>query len=154
MRIKQTLTVKPKDLYIRATLREGINPTKLDGALHSSTKSADTAHDAVKSKDIVNGSDLKPMTVLYGSNTGTCQAFAQRLASDAAPRGFNANVMEMDSAMAKVPKDQPVVIITPSYEGQPADNAARFVEWLESLEGDALQGVDYAVFGCGHSMYS
>ena len=152
MRLKQALTVKPKDFYIRASLREGINPTKLDGALHSSNKPVKPAHDVARSETAVNGADLKPLTVLYGSNTGTCQAFAQRLASDAAPRGFNANVMELDAAMAKVPKDQPVVIITPSYEGEPADNAAHFVEWLESLEGDALQDVDYAVFGVGHSI--
>lgn len=156
MRIKQTLTVKPKDFYIKATLRNGANPTKLDGALHNPTKSNGTLVEhsvAKKNKAALSGSDPKPMTILYGSNTGTCQAFAQRLASDAVPRGFNASIMEMDSAMGKIPNDQPVIIITPSYEGQPADNAARFVEWLESLKGDELEGVNYAVFGCGHSKY-
>ena len=36
------------------------------------------------------------------------------------------------------------------YPGEPADNAAHFVEWLTSLKGQELQNLRYAVFGCGH----
>jgi sulfite reductase alpha subunit-like flavoprotein len=36
------------------------------------------------------------------------------------------------------------------YEGQPPDNAAHFVEWLQKLESNKLKGVNYAVFGCGN----
>lgn len=35
--------------------------------------------------------------------------------------------------------------------GQPADNAARFVDWLRHVEGAPLAGVRYTVFGCGNS---
>ena len=34
--------------------------------------------------------------------------------------------------------------------GEPADNAAHFVDWLKSLEGDALSQVTFAVFGYGN----
>ena len=34
--------------------------------------------------------------------------------------------------------------------GQPADNAAHFVEWLSSLSGSELSKVSFAVFGCGN----
>lgn len=34
--------------------------------------------------------------------------------------------------------------------GEPAENAAKFVDWLEHLEGSELAGVRYAVFGCGN----
>lgn len=38
--------------------------------------------------------------------------------------------------------------------GEPADNAAQFVSWLESLPGEGsdglLKGVNFAVFGCGN----
>jgi cytochrome P450 / NADPH-cytochrome P450 reductase len=43
-----------------------------------------------------------------------------------------------------------MVIVCPSYEGQPPDNAIHFVEWLHGLYGEELKGVKYAVFGCGH----
>jgi cytochrome P450/NADPH-cytochrome P450 reductase len=59
-------------------------------------------------------------------------------------------VEPLDSAVDKVPKDQPVVLISSSYEGQPPDNAAHFVQWLESLGDKKLEGVKYAVFGCGN----
>jgi cytochrome P450/NADPH-cytochrome P450 reductase len=48
-----------------------------------------------------------------------------------------------------LPKEQPVIIITGSYDGRPPDNARKFVTWLEALEGQELEGVSYAVFGCG-----
>ena len=34
--------------------------------------------------------------------------------------------------------------------GEPADNAAHFVEWLKSLQGDALAQTTFALFGCGN----
>ena len=35
--------------------------------------------------------------------------------------------------------------------GQPADNAAHFVEWLTSTEGNELANVKFGIFGCGNS---
>lgn len=51
-----------------------------------------------------------------------------------------------------VPTDGPVVIVTASFEGEPADNAGQFFGWLENLseDGKHLKGVKYAVFGCGN----
>jgi cytochrome P450/NADPH-cytochrome P450 reductase len=93
----------------------------------------------------------KPMTILYGSNAGTCEALAQSLARTASSRGYTAQVNPLDSAVDQLPKDQPVILISSSYEGQPPDNAAHFVEWLQSLEHSSkLNGVKYAVFGCGN----
>lgn len=34
--------------------------------------------------------------------------------------------------------------------GQPADNAAHFVEWLTNLKGSGLSNVAFGVFGCGN----
>ncbi|KAJ7703270.1 hypothetical protein B0H17DRAFT_1327061 [Mycena rosella] len=36
-------------------------------------------------------------------------------------------------------------------EGEPADNAARFVDWLQNIKGNEFDGVKFAVFGCGNS---
>lgn len=66
------------------------------------------------------------------------------------PAGFRASIGTLDSASAHLPKDGPLVIVTASFEGQPADNAAHFVEWLTNTEGDALAGIKYAIFGCGN----
>ena len=158
LRIKQAATIKPRDFFIKARLRKGITPTDLDHALHANAALGDKIVDNGAAKAPVRSeqNDVKQdsgkkMTILYGSNTGTCQAFAQRLAADASSRGFTPEVQDLDSGTGQLPKGTPVIIATPSYEGQPADNAARFVQWLEGCKGQELEGVEYAVFGCGHS---
>ena len=132
-----------------ARLREGIDPITLEQGIWGGQK-----HVSNKDKKIEeiasSGPAKKPMTILYGSNTGTCESLAQTLASGASGRGYNASVKTMDSSSGKIPKDQPVVVVTASYEGQPTDNAVYFMEWLQGLEGSQLQGVKYTVFGCGH----
>lgn len=63
-------------------------------------------------------------------------------------------VQELDDAVEKLPTDKPVVIITPSYEGRPPDNAKKFVAWLEKLAAKKSQlspGTKYCVFGVGNS---
>ena len=153
LRIKQALTIKPKNLFVRASLREG-SPTDLDQKLHGSNGVADSEKEPNKAMSTARVAQAsgKSMLIAYGSNTGTCQAFAQRLASDAVAHGFAPEVKDMDAVVDKLPKESPVVIITCSYEGQPPDNAARFVEWLQSSE-TKLDGVRFAVFGCGHSEF-
>lgn len=160
--IKQTLTIKPSKMTMRAILRDGLTATSLERRLNGTITSDASA--AVHSKigtsdDNASGKGGIPLTVLYGSNSGTCDALAQRLAMDAAEHGFRAVKIDcLDTANQNLPRGQPVIVITASYEGQPPDNAGLFVKWLESLaekkndggKEDQLQGVEYAVFGCGH----
>ncbi|KAK0714759.1 cytochrome P450 [Lasiosphaeris hirsuta] len=153
LQYKQTLTTKPKGFYMRGSLRSGLTPTELTDRLGGgSPKPAAAAARSTKTKPQAEG---KPMSIYFGSNTGTCEALAQRLASDATAHGYAATVLEtLDSATDKLPKDRPVVIITASYEGQPPDNAIKFTKWLEGLKGKELEGVSYAVYGCGHRDWS
>lgn len=160
LQIKQTLTIKPKDFKMRATLREGLTPTTLEALLNNTSANPkgtlSVASRSHKVETPANGSahgQGKPMHIFFGSNTGTCEAFAKRLADDAISYGYHAQVDSLDSAMQNIPKTDPVVFITSSYEGQPPDNAAHFFEWLSGLEGKKLEGVNYAVFGCGHRKY-
>lgn len=93
-----------------------------------------------------------PMLILYGSNAGTCKGFAEEIKSNAGQHGFDATVGTMDSAVEQLPTDRPVIIITPSYEGKPADNAKKFVSWLENnAESSMLKDVKYSVFGAGNA---
>ncbi|KAL2059809.1 hypothetical protein VTL71DRAFT_10193 [Oculimacula yallundae] len=152
LQIKLTLTTKPKDFFMHASLREHIDPVHLEKMLHVDTSAANIGQDNDREHDVAaGGKPKKPMTILYGSNAGTCEALAQSLARVASGRGYHAQVEPLDSAVDKLPKDQPIVLISSSYEGQPPDNAAHFFEWLQSLEGSSnLKGVKYAVFGCGN----
>ncbi|KAK2880177.1 hypothetical protein FQN49_000496 [Arthroderma sp. PD_2] len=151
LQIKQTLTIKPNDFFMRATLRHDVDPVQLEKMLHvnlaAETKAAEKD---MRASALPAGSAKKPMTILYGSNAGTCEALAQNLARDASSRGYCAQVDPLDSGVDKLPKDQPVILICSSYEGQPPDNAAHFVEWIQSIGSNALAGVKYAVYGCGN----
>ncbi|KAF7296584.1 hypothetical protein HMN09_01065800 [Mycena chlorophos] len=154
LEVVQTLTVKPKGLFVRAQLREGLTATGLQRRLMAHDEEVPSSIVESKSKSKSEEAGAVPLLILYGSNTGTCQSLAARLASDAAKRGFRATLGDLDSAVGRIPLDRPVVVVTASYEGEPPDNAARFVAWLESLEqGQATSqftGLKFAVFGVGH----
>ncbi|KAI0880913.1 bifunctional P-450:NADPH-P450 reductase [Annulohypoxylon maeteangense] len=150
---KQTLTIKPDNFFIRAILRDGQDAVELEHRL-AGTEAPSRIKQKASSGDITpsNGTGGKRVTVLYGSNSGTCENMAQRLAMDAVSHGYEVKTLDcMDAAVERLPKNEPIVIITASYEGQPPDNAAHFVSWINSIEDKlALQGSSYAVFGCGH----
>lgn len=151
--LKQTLTIKPKDMRFRAILRDGLTPTTLECRLAGrdapqASKEGEGA--AAKAAESTSG---VPLTVLYGSNSGTCESLAQRLAADAPAHGFRVATVDcMDGGKGKLPTEHPVVLVTASYEGQPPDNAGHFVAWLEeqAKSGGSLAKVPYAVFGCGN----
>ncbi|KAJ0275155.1 hypothetical protein CBS470a_011418 [Colletotrichum nupharicola] len=158
LKVAQTLTIKPKDFYIRAILREGLTPALLEARLAGSIVAtgsnvkAAAKTQAEKTPSQSNGTSKDGnLAVFYGSNSGTCEFMAQRLASDAQSHGFSATVDSLDTAREALPTDRPVVIVTSSYEGQPPHNAALFVDWLTNLKAKELENVSYAVYGCGHA---
>lgn len=155
----QTLTVKPKDFYMRAVLRNGLTATQLEHRLNgTSAPTSEQPHAGGRTPAAANkaAGQGRPMSIFYGSNSGTCEALARRLATDAPNHGFTATVVDsLDTAHQNLPAEQPVVIVTASYEGEPPDNAALFCNWIQGLGDDktkasALDKVSYAVFGCGH----
>jgi cytochrome P450/NADPH-cytochrome P450 reductase len=120
LKIKQTLTIKPKDFFMHATLRDHIDIVHLEKTLHMDGASVGTISE--KDRKIEAAATEKPkklITILYGSNAGTCESLAQTLARVASGHGYQANVDTLDSAVDKIPKNQPVIVISSSYEGQP-----------------------------------
>ncbi|KZT69908.1 cytochrome P450 [Daedalea quercina L-15889] len=152
--IKQTLTIKPRDFRIRvAPRRDKGAPVPRPATFTpraSAFRGAAGSTSTTGSASAGGGAARQPVYVLYGSNTGTSETFAQRVVNGAAARGFRAGMGTLDSYAGKLPADGPVVIITASFEGEPADNAAHFVDWLSNLKGEELANVRFAVFGCGN----
>lgn len=68
---------------------------------------------------------LKPLTILWGSQTGTAESLAKRAAKEAGKRGFAATTMDMAGfALAQLAQEQHVLVITSTYgDGEPPDNA-------------------------------
>ena len=87
LELKQTLTIKPHNFYIHALPRK--NKPRLV-ALSAASLHKDPATAAQKAPSATIAPDaakLQPLYVLYGSNTGNSESFAQRLASDASAHG-------------------------------------------------------------------
>ncbi|KAF2263176.1 cytochrome P450 [Lojkania enalia] len=156
LKLKVSLTVKADDLRIRVRRRPSRTLGNLQGA--PAVKPQVVALDGIDHDvtDRVTNSmrsiQEKPITILYGSQSGTCKTYAEELQSNAPRFGFKASLGTLDSATEHVPKNQPVIIIAPSYEGQPSPNSKLFVSWLETnASSKLLNGVKYAVLGVGNS---
>lgn len=142
--IKETLSLKPEGLRIRARVRRRVRHT-------STTRTAPTLT-ATSLQPEALGADAHGtrLLLLYGSNSGASEAFARRVAADGAGRGYATKVAPLDDYTGKLPTDGAVVIISASYNGRPPDNARRFHQWLSGAPDASLVGVRYTVFGCGN----
>uniref|UniRef100_A0A670JTH4 NADPH--hemoprotein reductase n=1 Tax=Podarcis muralis TaxID=64176 RepID=A0A670JTH4_PODMU len=99
------------------------------------------------------------IVVFYGSQTGTGEEFANRLAKDAhryGMRGMSADPEEYDladlSRLSEIDKSLAVFCMATYGEGDPTDNAQDFYDWLQETDAD-LSGLKFAVFGLGNKTY-
>jgi NADPH-ferrihemoprotein reductase len=98
------------------------------------------------------------MLILYGSQTGTAEEYANTLAEEASRSfGFNAVPVDMvDYDPEELAEEKLVVFLIATYgEGEPTDNARDFYDWLRdnSQSRDVLNGVNFTVFGLGNKQY-
>ena len=148
--IDQIVTFRLRNFFLRAKLKPGMDSVQLADRLFNDQEAKKRpGAETTMTPALIDNS--KPITILYGSNTGTCESLARHFSRDASRYGFNPTMLTLDSALEKLPTDWPVVILTASYEGQPASNAAKFVSWLETINKPVLSGVSFVVFGCGNS---
>ena len=147
-KIKESMSIKPDGLRMKVKLRKDILRSNLVPGSAPESKGAATSG---LSEQANRPSHNTPALVLYGSNLGTTEDYARSLARTADLNGFDVTLADMDAYAGKLPRDGAVLIACASYNGAPPDNAAKFVEWLDSAEDGAASGVRFAVFGCGHS---
>ncbi|KAK3930967.1 NADPH--cytochrome P450 reductase [Frankliniella fusca] len=101
----------------------------------------------------------RSLVAFYGSQTGTAEEFAGRLAKEGIRyqlKGMVADPEEYDMEelvnLKDIPNSLAVFCLATYGEGDPTDNAMEFYEWLQN--GDAnLTGLNYAVFGLGNKTY-
>lgn len=108
----------------------------------------------------------KDCVIFYGSQTGTAENFATRLANEGRSRfGLQSLVADLDSYdydnLDAIPSDKVVIFILATYgEGEPTDNAVEFFDFLvdESVtfsEDNAppLGNLNFTAFGLGNHTY-
>ncbi len=149
MHLKETLTIKPDGFKIKVRARSDKDRTIVANrpgaaAVASSAGAAAPAR--------VRPGHNTPLLILYGSNLGTAEDLAHRVADLAEVNGFATKLAPLDEYVGNLSDQGGVIIFCASYNGAPPDNATQFVKWLSSdLPKDAFKGVRYAVFGCGNS---
>ncbi|KAF2871431.1 hypothetical protein BDV95DRAFT_493798 [Massariosphaeria phaeospora] len=126
---------------------------------------------AGKSRNIIEKLEEtdKNCVVFYGSQTGTAEDYASRLAKEGHSRfGLNTIVADLEDYdyenLDKFPDDKLAVFVLATYgEGEPTDNAVEFYEFLgsddvsfsdgQSVDDKPLSNLKYVAFGLGNNTY-
>ncbi|KAK0629716.1 hypothetical protein B0T17DRAFT_195292 [Bombardia bombarda] len=108
----------------------------------------------------------KNCIIFYGSQTGTAEDYASRLAKEGKSRfGLDTMVADLEDYdyenLDAIPNDKVVMFVLATYgEGEPTDNAVDFYEFLTaeevSFSGDndpPLDNLNYVAFGLGNNTY-
>ncbi|KAF7346044.1 NADPH--cytochrome P450 reductase [Mycena sanguinolenta] len=107
----------------------------------------------------------KRIVIFYGSQTGTAEEYAIRLAKEAKTKFGLASLVcdpeEYDfENLAQIPDDCAVFFVMATYgEGEPTDNAVQLMQSLQDESFDfgkgerQLEGLKYVVFGLGNKTY-
>jgi cytochrome P450 / NADPH-cytochrome P450 reductase len=141
---KTTLTVKPEDFRIQVRRR---TDRPLDDVVAPPARQTEPAKVAVAP---VNRHGT-PLAILFGSNLGTAEGIASRLAQEGTERGYAVTLGALDEHTP--PKEGVAIIVCASYNGLPTDNAVKFQHWLREA-GTSGTGLSYTIFGCGNTEWA
>ncbi|KAL2208727.1 cytochrome P450 oxidoreductase [Sarocladium strictum] len=109
----------------------------------------------------------KNCIIFYGSQTGTAEDYASRLAKEGKSRfGLETMVADLEEYdfdnLDTIPNDKVVMFVLATYgEGEPTDNAVEFYEFITGedvsfSEGDnnpPLSNLNFVAFGLGNNTY-
>jgi sulfite reductase (NADPH) flavoprotein alpha-component len=105
--------------------------------------------------DLSPAAPLVPLTILYGSQTGTAESLAKKLSKEAGKRGFVPTILDMaQTDPAKLANEKNLLVITSTYgDGEPPDSAKALHTALK--EGShALSGIRFSVCALGDTNYT
>ncbi|HEX3205238.1 MAG TPA: cytochrome P450, partial [Propionibacteriaceae bacterium] len=143
---KVTLTVKPADFSIQVR-RRADRPIDKAEPVSAPAQSQETP------RPIVDQRHDTPLAVLFGSNLGTAEGLATRLAQEGTERGYEVTLGSLDDYVEQLPAKAAIVVCS-SYNGLPPDNAIKFHHWLNEAGDDTFDDLSYTVFGCGNTEWA
>ncbi|ETN60137.1 nadph cytochrome P450 [Anopheles darlingi] len=99
------------------------------------------------------------LVVFYGSQTGTAEEFAGRLAKEGIRYQMKGMVADPEECnmeelllLKDIDKSLAVFCLATYGEGDPTDNCMEFYDWIQNNDLD-LTGLNYSVFGLGNKTY-
>lgn len=147
LRIKETLSIKPDDFWMRVRVRQPHERIAVAAP-------PEPANDA--EIGAVAGTGQR-FAVLYGSSLGTARDIAEAIAERARLDGFEVVVRSLDESFkgGAAPQDKVIVIVTATYNGRAPDSA---VEVERALDAGLFDDADWssarvAVLGVGNSQW-
>ncbi|MBX3742410.1 MAG: flavodoxin domain-containing protein [Akkermansiaceae bacterium] len=95
-----------------------------------------------------------PVTILWGSQTGTAESYAKKLAKALTAQGHSPTILDMaDASVDLLSSVKHLAILTSTYgDGEPPDNALTLHTALHA-ESLSLADLSFTVFALGDSNY-
>jgi cytochrome P450 / NADPH-cytochrome P450 reductase len=151
LKIKTTLTIKPDEMRIQVVPR----PDRLLDAPVTRLAAAPTVAEELAPTLPAAARHNTPLRVLFGSDLGTAEGIATRLAQEGTERGYSVVLGALDDHVGDLPSDGASILVSSSYNGLPPANAKEFCKWLNDPPADQRPtGAPYAVFGCGNTEWA
>ena len=144
--IKETLTIKPDDFYMRVRRRTPNERTIFTAAAITQPVEPDVP------EAVAGGGQV--LTVLYGTSLGTSREVAERIAERALGDGFETVAKPLDEGGA-VPDNGVLVVVTATYNGRAPDSAVKLEAAIKDGRFTDVKRPDlrYAVLGVGNSQW-
>lgn len=146
MTLKESLSIKPDDFWMRVRIRKPNERLTVAEPLTINTGNADIGSAA--------GAGQR-LSVLYGTSLGTARDIAEEIVDRAAADGFEARSLSMDEALGTLPEDRVIVAVTATYNGRAPDTALAAEAAIDAGHFKEARWPEtrFAVLGIGNSQW-